>query len=222
MAFTAHGIGSLISAAILLFIVPQLFFRKNGKLYESLKTYRDENNQELIQSFRGRIEISKYNMEEKVIGQYEQRLGQLERLENKLQTNSFYLQLIAGLGFSYIAAFLLWNSGNYGIEASTAIGIFFGIMAQAELSEMLFSGKSEKSSVKQQISDVESIIKQGEQPVETVQVSSALENLTLNGVSAKIPDTPVRTADVSLEIKKGEWIAGLHSLAKREKGRLPC
>ncbi|SCD19549.1 ABC-type multidrug transport system [Proteiniphilum saccharofermentans] len=197
----------LISAAILLFIVPQLFFRKNGKLYKSLKTYRDENNQELIQSFRGRIEISKYNMEEKVIGQYEQRLGQLERLENKLQTNSFYLQLIAGLGFSYIAAFLLWNSGNYGIEASTAIGIFFGIMAQAELSEMLFSGKSEKSSVKQQISDVESIIKQGEQPVETVQVSSALENLTLNGVSAKIPDTPVRTADVSLEIKKGEWIA---------------
>lgn len=197
----------LISAAILLFIVPQLFFRKNGKLYKSLKTYRDENNQELIQSFRGRIEISKYNMEEKVIGQYEQRLGQLERLENKLQTNSFYLQLIAGLGFSYIAAFLLWNSGNYGIEASTAIGIFFGIMAQAELSEMLFSGKSEKSSVKQQISDVESIIKQGEQPVETVQVSSALENLTLDGVSAKIPDTPVRTADVSLEIKKGEWIA---------------
>lgn len=197
----------LISAAILLFIVPQLFFRKNGKLYKSLKTYRDENNQELIQSFRGRIEISKYNMEEKVIGQYEQRLGQLERLENKLQTNSFYLQLIAGLGFSYIAAFLLWNSGNYGIEASTAIGIFFGIMAQTELSEMLFSGKSEKSSVKQQISDVESIIKQGEQPVETVQVSSALENLTLNGVSAKIPDTPVRTADVSLEIKKGEWIA---------------
>jgi ATP-binding cassette subfamily C protein CydC len=197
----------LISAAILLFIVPQLFFRKNGKLYESLKTYRDENNQELIQSFRGRIEISKYNMEEKVIGQYEQRLEQLERLENKLQTNSFYLQLIAGLGFSYIAAFLLWNSGNYGIEASTAIGIFFGIMAQAELSEMLFSGKSEKSAVKQQISDVESIIKQGEQPVETVQVSSALENLTLNGVSAKIPDTPVRTADVSLEIKKGEWIA---------------
>jgi hypothetical protein len=58
-----------------------------------------------------------------VIGQYEQRLEQLERLENKLQTNSFYLQLIAGLGFSYIAAFLLWNSGNYGIEASTAIGI---------------------------------------------------------------------------------------------------
>jgi ATP-binding cassette subfamily C protein CydC len=37
----------LISAAILLFIVPQLFFRKNGKLYESLKTYRDENNRNL-------------------------------------------------------------------------------------------------------------------------------------------------------------------------------
>jgi ATP-binding cassette subfamily C protein CydC len=72
---------------------------------------------------------------------------------------------------------------------------------------MLFSGKSEKSAVRQQISDVESIIKQGEQPVETVQVSSALENLILNGVSAKIPDTSVRTAEVSLEIKKGEWIA---------------
>ncbi len=106
--------------------------------------HREENNQELIQSFRGRIEISKYNLEEKAIGQYEQRLVRLEQLENKLQTNSFWLQLIAGLGFSYIATFLLWNSGNYDIDTPTAIGIFFGIMAQAELSEMLFSGKSEK------------------------------------------------------------------------------
>lgn len=197
----------LISGAILLFIVPQFFFRKNGKLYDALKTHRDENNQTLIESFRGRIEISKYNMEEKVIGQYEQKLGQVDRLENKLQTNSFYLQLIAGLGFSYIATFLLWNSANYAIDASTAIGIFFGIMAQAELAEMLFSGKSEKSAVRQQISDVESIIQQGEQPIEGVQVSSALENLILNGISAKIPETPVRTSEVSLEIRKGEWIA---------------
>lgn len=107
----------LISSAILLFIVPQLFFRRNKILYEKLKAQREANNQALIQSFRGRIEISKYNLEEKAIGQYEQRLLQLERLENRLQTNSFYLQLIAGLGFSYIAAFLLWNSSNYGIDA---------------------------------------------------------------------------------------------------------
>ncbi|WP_298654104.1 ATP-binding cassette domain-containing protein [uncultured Proteiniphilum sp.] len=197
----------LISAAVLLFIVPQLFFRKNGKLYEALKTHREENNQALIQSFRGRIEISKYNLEEKAIGQYEQKLWQLERLENRLQTNSFYLQLIAGLGFSYMAAFLLWNSGNYGIDAPTAIGIFFGIMAQAELSEMLFSGKSEKSSVAHQIRDVDSIIEQGEQPVETVQVHCSLENVSVKNMSAKIPDAPVRTGEVSLEIKKGEWVA---------------
>ncbi|MCD7898708.1 MAG: ATP-binding cassette domain-containing protein [Bacteroides sp.] len=197
----------LISSAILLFIVPQLFFRRNKILYEKLKAQREANNQALIQSFRGRIEISKYNLEEKAIGQYEQRLLQLERLENRLQTNSFYLQLIAGLGFSYIAAFLLWNSSNYGIDAPLAIGIFFGIMAQAELSEMLFSGKSEKSSVAHQIRDIDSIIKQGEQPVETVQISSSLENVSLKKVSAKIPETPVCTSEVSLEIKKGEWIA---------------
>lgn len=209
LALFSHviAIEFLISAAILLFIVPQLFFRKNGKLYEALKAHREENNQALIQSFRGRIEISKYNLEEKAIGQYEQKLGQLERLENRLQTNSFYLQLIAGLGFSYMAAFLLWNSGNYGIDAPTAIGIFFGIMAQAELSEMLFSGKSEKSSVENQIRDVNTIIEEGEQPVATAQVHSRLENVSLKAVSAKIPETPVRTGEVSLEIKKGEWIA---------------
>lgn len=204
----------LVSSAVLLFIVPQLIFRKNGKLYAALKINREENNHALIQSFRGRIEISKYNMEEKVIGQYQQKLGQLERLENKLQTNSFYLQLIAGLGFSYIAAFLIWNSANYGVDGPTAVGIFFGIMAQAELAEILFSGKSEKSSVEQQIKDVESIFEEGEQSAAdgkqsdaTVKVYSRLENLVLKDVSAKIPETPVQTNQISLEIKKGDWIA---------------
>ena len=146
-------------------------------------------------------------MEEKAILQYEQRLSELEQLEKKLQTNSFWLQLIAGLGFSYIAAFLLWRSGQYGIDAPTAIGIFFGIMAQAELSEMLFSGKSEKSSVEHQIKDIDSILKQGAKPVETVQVHDALRKLSLTNVSAKIPETPVETGEVSLVIEKGDWIA---------------
>ncbi|MCC8146016.1 MAG: ATP-binding cassette domain-containing protein [Bacteroidales bacterium] len=197
----------LISSAILLFIIPQLFFQKNRKLYAGLKELREENNHALIQSFRGRIEISKYHLEEKAIGQYEQRLLQLERLENKLQTHSFYLQLIAGLGFSCVASFLLWNSSHYDMNAPMAIGIFFGIMAQAELSEMLFSGKSEKSSVAHQIKDIDSIIKQGEQFVETVQVDSPLENLSVKNVSAKIPETSVYTSEVSLQIKKGEWVA---------------
>lgn len=204
----------LVSSAILLFIVPQLFFRRNGKYYEALKLHREENNQALIQSFRGRIEISKYNMKGTVIGQYEQKLGQLERLENKLQINSFYLQLIAGLGFSYIATFLLWNSANYGIDGPTAIGIFFGIMAQAELSEMLFSGKSEKNSVESQVKDVATIIGQGgqtvagvEQSIATVQVHSCLENLLLKDFGAQIPETVVRTNAISLEIKKGDCIA---------------
>lgn len=197
----------LVSSAILLFIVPQLFFRKNATLFEALKLHREENNQSLIESFRGRIEISKYNMEEKVICQYEQKLEELERLENKLQTNSFYLQLMGGLGFSYIAAFLLWNSANYGIDGPTAIGIFFGIMAQAELSEMLFSGKSEKSAVAHLIRDVDQIIEEGKQLEETVEVHSRLEHLMLRELSAKIPETTVRTNAISLDVKKGDWIA---------------
>ncbi|MBK5719608.1 ATP-binding cassette domain-containing protein [Dysgonomonas sp. Marseille-P4677] len=203
----AIAIEFLISSSILLFIVPQLIFQKNRKLYGELKIHREDNNQALIQSFRGRIEISKYNLEEKAIEQYEQRLLQLEQLEDKLQTNSFWLQFIAGLGFSYIAAFLLWSSRHHGIDAPTAIGIFFGIMAQAELAEMLFSGKSEKSAVAHQIKDVDTIIKQGEQPVETVEIHSTLENLSLKNLSAKIPETSVLTSEMSLEIKKGEWIA---------------
>ncbi len=197
----------LISSAILLFIIPQLIFRKNRKLYEELKMCREDNNQVLIQSFRGRIEISKYRLEEKVIGQYEQRLLRLEQLEDKLQTNSFWLQLIAGLGFSYIASLLLWSSHGNGIDAPTAIGIFFGIMAQAELAEMLFSGKSEKSAVAHQIEDVNRIIEDGEKPLETVSVNSRMESLSLKNVSAMIPETSVTTSDVSLEIKKGEWIS---------------
>ena len=217
----AIAIEFIISAAILLFIVPQLVFRKNRKLYGELKSLREENQQALIQSFRGRIEISKYGMEEKAVEQHEQKRRRLERLETKLQVNSFYLQLIAGLGFSYIAAFLLWNSSNHGLDAPLAIGIFFGIMAQAELSEMLFSGKSEKSSVEHQVSDVDAIIKEGdaimkegvdiikegELPVETDAVPSRLQKLDLHNVSAMIPETPVRVAPLSLEIQQGEWVA---------------
>lgn len=197
----------LISSAILLFIIPQFIFHKNKTLYEELKVSCEDNNHALIQSFRGRIEISKYGLEEKAIGQHEKRLQKLEYLEGKLQTNSFRLQMIAGLGFSFIATFLIWNSSNHGIDAPLAIGIFFGILAQAELAEMLFSGKSEKNAVAKQIKDIDSIIKQGELPVKTVQVHSPLTNLCIKNFSAKIPETSVRTSDVSLEIKKGEWIA---------------
>ncbi|HBX44682.1 ATP-binding cassette domain-containing protein [Limibacterium fermenti] len=197
----------LISSSLFLFIIPQLFFRNNRRLYEKLKTSREENNQMLIESFRGRIEISKYHLEEKAIGQYEERLQQLERVENKLQTQSFRLQLVGGLGISCIASFILWSSANRGIDAPLAIGIFFGIMAQAELAEMLFSGKSEKSSVARQMKDIDAIIREGEQPVEPVRVHTALEKLVINRVSAIIPETPVRTAELSMEIKKGDWIA---------------
>ncbi|MCD8041768.1 MAG: ATP-binding cassette domain-containing protein [Tannerellaceae bacterium] len=197
----------LISSAILLFIVPQFFFRRNRILYEELKAVREENNQALMQSFRGRIEISKCKLQEKATGQYEQNLLRLERLENKLQNQSFTLQLVAGLGFSLVAAFLLWNSANYAIDAPLAIGFFFGILAQAELAEMLFSGKSEKSSVVHQVRDMDTVFRQGEQPVETVQVDSGLQNLSLKNVSAGIPETTVSTGNISLKIKKGEWIA---------------
>lgn len=197
----------LISSAVFLFIIPQLIFIKNGKLYKKLKLYREENNQALIQSFRGRIEISKYGLEQKAIEQNELKMMKLEQVEDSLQTNSFWLQFIGGLGFSFIATFLLWNSQNYDINTPTAIGIFFGIMAQAELSEMLFSGKSEKSSVAHQIRDVDTIIKQGKQSVERLIIDSSIESLTLKDISAKIPETFVRTNTVSIEIKKGEWIA---------------
>lgn len=197
----------LISSAVLLFIVPQLFFRKSRILYGKLKQQREENNQMLIESFRGRIEISKYNLEEKVIGQYNARLAQLEKTETRLQVNSFYLQLVGGLGFSFIAALILWQATSFGINAQTAIGIFFGIMAQAELAEMLFSGKSERSSVAQQIKEIDNIINEGEKSIETVRVDSRLEKLHIRNVSATIPETSVRTRGVSLEIAKGEWIA---------------
>lgn len=204
---TAIALEFLISSAILLFVIPQFILIKNRRLYAKLKLKREENNHSLIQSFRGRIEISKYNLEEKAVKQQEKSMLKLERLEKKLQTNSFSLQMIAGFGFSCIAIFIIWNSSNYGIDAPLAIGIFFGIMAQAELSEMLFSGKSEKSSVAHQIKDIDSIIKKEEQPDESMQVNSSFDSLTLKNVCAKIPETPVRTDEINLEIKKGDWIA---------------
>ena len=197
----------LMSSAILLFALPQFIFIRNRKLFQESKVQREENNAALIESFRGRIEISKYKLDEKVIAQYNQKLLQLEHTEDKLQINAFWLQLIVGFGFGASALFLLWSSSNESINPTVSIGIFFGIMAQAELSEMLFSGKSEKSSVTHQIKDLDDILKEGEQQVETVHIHSALENIKLTDWSAKIPETSVQTDEISLEIKRGEWIA---------------
>jgi ATP-binding cassette subfamily C protein CydC len=209
LAFFSYAIALefILSSAILLFLIPQLIFLKNRKLYAELKTRREENNQDLIQSFRGRIEIAKYRLENKAIQQHETRMWQLELLEKKLQTNSFTLQLIAGLGFSFIATFVLWNTSNYNLSAPLAIGIFFGIMAQAELAEILFSGKSEKSAVAHQINDIDNIIMQGEHTAETAAVHSRLQKLTLTNVSAIIPDTSIQLEALSLEIEKGDWVA---------------
>lgn len=197
----------IISSAILMFIIPQWIFIRNRKLYQELKLSREENNQALIQSFRGRIEIFKYHMENKAIDQHTTRMMNIERLENKLQNNSFSLQFIAGLGLSYIAAFIFWNTSNYDISAPWAIGIFFGILAQAELAEMLFSGKSEKSSVEHQVRDIDNIIHEGEQQIETVQVNTAFSSLVLNNFSAKVPETPIFTEALHLEFSQGDWIA---------------
>ncbi len=197
----------LLSSAILLFLVPQFFFLQNRKLYLALKDCREENSQALIQSFRGRIEISKYNLGEKAIAQYRQRQSRLELLEKKLQTNSYNLQLVAGLGFSYLATFLLWNSGNYAIDGPMAIGIFFGIIAQAELSEILFSGKSEKSAVAGQIRDIDAILNQGGQPELASEVHSPLRRLEVSAWRAGIPETSLQMPEVTFHVQKGEWIA---------------
>ena len=197
----------LLSSAVLLFLVPQFIFRRNSLHYEQLKILRDENNQALIQSFRGRIEIAKYQLEPKAISQHEERMLAMQKLETKLQTNSFSLQLFIGLGFSLSALFLLWSAAQEQMDASLAIGVFFGIMAQAELAEMLFAGKSEKSSVSHQINDLDSIITEGEQAIENVPVSSHFEKLSLITLSAKIPESPITTKALSLDIQKGDWIA---------------
>jgi ATP-binding cassette subfamily C protein CydC len=197
----------LVSSAILLFVIPQFIFISNRKLYAELKILREENNLSLIQSFRGRIEISKYQLEQNAIHDQEQSRHRIEQLESRLQKNSFTLQLLAGMGFSIIAAFVFWNAGNYDISAPVAIGLFFGIMAQAELAEMLFAGKSERSSVAHQEKDIELLLRDGESFQEPVPMETEFISLHLTDFSACIPETRVTTEPFSLEVSKGEWIA---------------
>ena len=209
----------LVSSAILLFVIPQFIFINNRKLYLKLKQKREDNNKNLIQSFRGRIEISTYNLEEKAVNQQQKNTVEIEHLEKKLQTNSYSLQMIVCFGFSCIALFILWSSGNYNFDAPLAIGVFFGIMAQAEMSEMLFSGKSEKSSVANQVKDIDAILNGDEQEEVSVKVEKALEKLIISNFSAKIPETNVVTSEISLEIQKGEWI-GLYGETGKGKTTL--
>ena len=203
----AVAVEFLISSAVLLFIVPQYTFMRNRRLYSELKSQREYHSHWLMQSFRGRIEISKYQLEPQAIDQQHRQMEQIEGLESRLQTHSFTLQLIIGLGFGSIALYTLWNAYQHGIQAEIAIGIFFGIMAQAELAEMLFSGKSEKSSVAHQIHDLGSIIEQGKGEAPRVAVDSPLTTLRLTDICAQIPQTPIRTEPLSVEMRKGECIA---------------
>ncbi len=197
----------LFSSALLLFILPRLFNQKNAVLYRKISECREEHNRELIQSLRGRIEISKYRLGVKVQEQFGERTRRIERLDKKLRDHALALQLVAGLGFSLVAALLFRVSAQQAMDAPMAIGIFFGMLAQAELAEILFSGKSEKCSVAREVEAINGIIREGDRPRETVKVNSRLERLDLHRVSARIPETSVTTPEISLEIKKGEWVA---------------
>ena len=133
----------LIFSVILLFLVPQFTFHKNKVLNSQLKVLREENHQELIQSFRGRIEISKYNLEDKAIATHEKMRQEIEQLE-KASIQLLLLTICYGTGIQLHICLLLWISSQQDLNTPLAIGIYFGIMAQAELAELLFSGKSEK------------------------------------------------------------------------------
>jgi len=209
LAFFSYTIAFefLISSSVLLFFVPQFIFRRNKMLFNHLKALREANNQTLIQSFRGRIEITKYHLEDKAIDLQHTYTKQIERLEKKLQANSFTLQLIVGVGFSFIAALIFLKSGESNISAPVAIGIFFGILAQAELAEMLFAGKSEKSSVANQVHDIHAIIHHGAEEPKPEKVKSVLQLLSLKQYSAKIPETTIQTDFIDLEIRQGDWVA---------------
>lgn len=203
---TVIAIEFLISSAIFLFFIPQFFMAKKRKLFAKLKIEQDKHNQSLVQSFRGRIEITKYKLAEKAINQSEKNMLKIEDLEHKLQRNTFLLQMIVGLSFSIIAIFLLWNAGNYDIDAALAIGIFFGILAQAELSEILFAGKSDKSSVENQIKDIASVIDNKEPQKVKNKANSSFKSLILKEIKPQIPETSISFNEISLKIDKGDWI----------------
>lgn len=204
---TITGLLFFVSSAIILFIVPQLIFHRNKILYETLKSQHEDNQQTLIENFRGRIEISKYNLQNRAIEQYNLKLANTEQTERKIETNSYYLQLIVGLGLSIVGTFVLWFSNSYNISAEFAIGIFFGIMAQADLAEMMFSGKSERNSVKSRIKEIEHIFDDAKLEKKITPLTEKLQTLHINSWQAKVPETDIITNDISFEIKKGEWTA---------------
>lgn len=104
------------------------------------------------------------------------------------------------------AALLFRQLGDSGISVQTAIGIFFGILAQAELAEMLFSGQSERNSVTQRIKNIQNIFERGDSMKQPAPINSPLELLQLADWSATIPETTICTEKQSLIIRKGAWI----------------
>lgn len=200
----------LVSSALLLFIVPRLFYRENSNLYTRLKLQREANDRALVESFRGRIEITKYHLESQAVAQCRRRLEELAHTEQRLQNRSFYLQTIVGLGFGLLATLLLWHARSFGIDAPTAIGLFLGMMAQAELAEMLFAGKSERNAVAHRLADLDALIG-AEAAAPTADPPTAapppMETLSTGEWQAQIPETGVHTHPITLHIRRGEWIA---------------
>lgn len=204
---TVIALEFLIASAVILFFIPQFVLLRNRKIYAQLKLKREENNQTLMQSFRGRIEISKYNLEEKALRQEEKSKIEIERLERKIQHNSFTLQMLVGLGFGCVATFIFWHSGNFHFDAPLAIGVFFGILTQGELAEIVFSGKSEKSSAANQVKDISSILNSEGQANTSVVVGSKFAKLSLQNLQATIPETSMITQPISIDLQQGDWIA---------------
>lgn len=199
----------IVSSALLLFVIPQFYYRRNARLYGQLKQQKQDNHQNLMETFRGSIEIEKYNLKDKALNEFSRRLKAIERTEDTLHTNNLNMQLIAGFGMSVVAVAIFAHLHHTSVDVPTAIGIFFGILAQAELAEILFSGKSERTSVMHQVADLQQLFDEADSVanVADAQPRAALTEWHVKGWQARIPNTSVSFATVSFSMKQGECLA---------------
>ncbi len=197
----------ILSSAILLFILPQVFSHKKRPIFQKNKQLKEELRKELLDTFNGRIEIEKYNLAPRAVNQFNNWLTELDKTEKSLFNHSLMLQLIGGFGFSLLSITVIGLFSTTGLNPAMTIGIFFGVLAQAELAEMLFNPKIEKNAVKQHTTDIQRLLVHICPPAKTSAPEEALTSITFDQISAKIPETAFVTPQITVTLNQGSWVA---------------
>lgn len=203
------GLGLLLlSGGIgIVFLLPALVLRNNDDYTRKIHGLKIKQQAFLTQSFQASIEIAQYQLMDKVVYTAHQDAELILSFEKKLQRQQLLLSFCTGLGFALLSLLLLYFSRNASMDVTLATGIFLGVLSLGELAELFVPTKTRNKALNLNIKAMDELLQAKESPdTDSNRSVPPFESLQLQDWSVKIPNAKLSFPEVSIQLKKQEWL----------------